>query len=181
MDMFVWTIISGIIGVLGFILSAINFIYIFVKSRCKFEIELIESSVLPSSRGAKITARLQFNNLSQLPVSITDLKILVDGNKYRVDDLTHKVLSYENRIGKEVVARVPTYNSHIPVTLDSLGSYAGYFVFLIPRNIPVPDGKILEFEVHSNRGLVIQPTLSLNHPQIFPKKLQFELYKNRSK
>lgn len=94
MDVIVWTIISGIIGILGFILSAVNFIYIFVKSRCKFEIELIESSVLPSSRGARITARLQFNNLSQLPVSITDLKVLVDGNKCVVKECKCSTSAY---------------------------------------------------------------------------------------
>lgn len=158
-----WQIISGIIGILGFILSVINLIHYFISRRVNLEIRIKEYGVLPAAKGMeRVFVHYQIDNKSQLPVSVTDMQLVIGNDLYTEDSNTHEILSYKHTIGKETVTYQPTFNSHVPISLECLSSHADYLAFVIPPNILKNGEKELTFRIRTNRGKEMQRSFALN-------------------
>lgn len=152
----IWTIISGILGIAGFIISLINLIHYFISHRVHLEITFLEYADRHYVKGNKrLLVHYQINNKSQLPVSITDIRVLVNNKLYTEDYDTHEILSYKHT-GKDINEYVPTYNEHLPINLDCLHSHSGYIVFSIPEDVFPEIDKGLTFQIRTNRNKVIQ-------------------------
>lgn len=157
-----WVIISGILGILGFIISMTNLIHYFVSRRINLEIKITEFALRDGSRGNKrIFVHYQMNNKSHLPITVTDMQLVILEKTYIEDFNTHEVISYKHT-GKGINEYVPTYNEHLPINLPMLSSHAGYLVFSVPANIVENVDKDLTFQIRTNRHKEVQKIFALN-------------------
>lgn len=167
-----WIIISGILGILGFIISLINLIHYFITRMVNLEIIIKRYAVLDYVRGTnKVTVHFQVTNNSQLPISITDMRLIVDGEKYSEDSCTHQVMTYR-RDHNGLIESNPTYNNHLPIVLDTLASKSAYLVFVVPKGKVQNHDKTVTFEVCTNRSkqalLTFEPKIPQNLRSSFP-------------
>ncbi len=155
-DVNIWTIISGILGIAGFVISLINLIHYFISRRVHLEITFLEYAHRKYIEGNKrLLVHYQINNKSQLPISITNIQVEVNNTLYSENYDTHEILSYKHT-AKDVNEYIPTYNEHMPINLDCLHSHSGYLVFVIPEDdFPVIE-KGLIFQIRTNRNKAIQ-------------------------
>lgn len=157
-----WIIISGILGILGFIISVINLIHYFVSRRVNLEIKITEYALRDGSRGDKrIFVHYQMNNKSHLPITVTDMQLVILGKAYIEDFNTHEILSYKHT-SKDIKEYVPTYNEHLPINLPMLSSHAGYLVFSVPAYIAGNVDKELTFQIRTNRHMEVQKIFARN-------------------
>lgn len=157
-----WIIISSIFGVLGFIISLINLVYYFISRRVNLEMRIIE--IAPRTyRNDKerIIVHYQVNNKSNLPISITDMRLIIDDDKYCEDFNTHEILGYHHT-AKDINEYVPTYNGHLPINLPMLSSHSDYLVYVVPEGTLKALETGLTFEIRTNRQMVTQKTFLLN-------------------
>lgn len=157
-----WIIISGVLGILGFIISLINIISYFLSRRVNLEIKAEKCDLRDGVQGNKrIFVRYQINNKSHLPITVTDMQLVILGEIYFEDVNTHEVLSYWHT-DKNINEYVPTYNKHLPINLPMLSSRAGYLVFSVPANIAENVDKELTFQIRTNRHMEVQKTFVPN-------------------
>ena len=115
-----WVIISGILGIAGFLISLINLINYFVSHKVNLEITMLEYAYKLGVQGKKrLFIHFKLNNKSQLPISVTDIQLVLNGIEYTEDYNTHEVNSYHHE-AKGVDEYVPTYNEHL---LSILSAY----------------------------------------------------------
>ena len=164
-DVNIWTIISGLLGIAGFIISLINLINYFATQKVNLEITFLEYVYREYNTGKKrIFVHYQINNKSQLPISITDIQVEINNKLYTEDYSTHEIISYKHT-GKDINEYVPTCNEHFPSNLECLHSHSGYLVFVVPEdNLPNLD-KGLTFQIRTNRNKELKKIFLLNHQE----------------
>lgn len=93
-----WVIISGILGIAGFLISLINLINYFVSHKVNLEITMLEYAYKLGVQGKKrLFIHYKLNNKSQLPISVTDIQLVLNGIEYTEDYNTHEVNSYHHK------------------------------------------------------------------------------------
>ena len=97
-------------------------------------------------------AYIQFDNLSNSAVSITDVSIVINGNTYPCDKLPTTVASSERKIGGKIVSSNSLYNTPLPICLSGYGGSSGYFVFQIPLESAPPASTRQTLLISTNRG-----------------------------
>jgi hypothetical protein len=97
-------------------------------------------------------AYIQFDNLSNSAVSITDISIVINGNIYPCDKLPTIVASSNRKIGGKTVSSGSLYNMSLPVCLSGYGGSSGYFVFQIPLESAPSDSTHQRFLISTSRG-----------------------------
>lgn len=158
-----WIIISGILGVLGFIISLINLIHYFAIRRVNLDIAFLKYSVNDYTFGNdRIFVQYRIDNKSQLPIAITDIQLIIDGKSYLADYLPHEIFSYCKRSKGEIVEYLPKYNDILPINLNELSSRSDFLVFVIPQGILKEGEKDLTFQIRTNRHMEVQKTFVLN-------------------
>lgn len=101
-------------------------------------------------------AYIQFDNLSNSAVSITDVSIVINGITYPCNKLPTIVASSDRKIGGKTVSSDSLYNMSLPVCLSGYGGSSGYFVFQIPLESVPPDSTHLTFLISTSRGSSFQ-------------------------
>lgn len=173
-----WAVISGILGILGFIISLINLIQYLMSRRINLEIQIRECTLRQYAKGQKkLTLHYRANNKSQLPISVTDIQLVLNGIEYTEDYNTHEVNSYHHK-AKGVDEYVPTYNEHLPINLECLHSHSGYLVFVIPEDNSPNLDKGLTFQIRTNRNKEVQKKVSLNEVVTLRSTLPYQKCKN---
>ena len=75
-----WVIISGILGIAGFLISLINLINYFVSHKVNLEITMLVYAYKLGVQGKKrLFIHYKLNNKSQLPISVTDIQLVLNG------------------------------------------------------------------------------------------------------
>lgn len=97
-------------------------------------------------------AYIQFDNLSNSAVSITDVSIVINGITYPCNKLPTIVVSSDRKIGGKTVSSDILYNMSLPVCLSGYGGSSGYFVFQIPLESVPPDSIRRTFLISTSRG-----------------------------
>lgn len=97
-------------------------------------------------------AYIQFDNLSNSAVSITDVSIVINGITYPCNKLPTIVASSDRKIGGKTVSSDSLYNMSLPVCLSGYGGSSGYFVFQIPLESVPPDSTRRTFLISTSRG-----------------------------
>lgn len=97
-------------------------------------------------------AYIQFDNLSNSAVSITDVSIVINGITYPCNKLPTIVASSDRKIGGKTVSSDSLYNMSLPVCLSGYGGSSGYFVFQIPLVSVSPDSMRLTFLILTSHG-----------------------------
>ncbi len=160
--------IANVIGILGFVVSVINVVYFFAIRRKNLKIRFEEFGISPYySDNEILKIRFCFQNLSQLPVSITRIQLIVDGKAYDCTNLPIMVEERTRKRGSDVIDRITINSISVPVNLQPLMAQGDYFAFPIPRGILSNSEKSLTFRISANRGKVIQKTFSQYEDVIF--------------
>lgn len=148
-------------GILGFVISVINFIYFFVIRRKRLTIRFGDYGIRKYRNNFDLlTVHYQFENNSQLPLSITRVKIIIDNNKYDCDRKKHTAETNQVKRNAEVIT-LETKTDILPINLASLEARSGFLSFPIPQDSVSTADKVLNFEISTNRGIPFQKTFPL--------------------
>ena len=104
---------------------------------------------------------VSFTNYSHIPISISNVSIVIDDICYPCAYVPTKVIDYIHRIGKEIVGQKEIMSIQFPVSLLALSGSSGYLYFdTLPNTYPdAPTALILE--VSTNRGKAKRMKLSV--------------------
>lgn len=160
-DISPWAIISGVLGILGFIISVINIASYFWRNRVNFEVTILKYDIQDYIGGEiRLFVAYMLSNKSQLPLAVTDVKIIANGNSYPPDKQSHIVGHYKYIESGITIDSKITYNSYPPISLSSLGAESGYFVYILPRETQLDFVRGMNFEIDTNRSLAVKTKLA---------------------
>ena len=155
-----WEIISGVLGILGFVLSFINLVVIIFSRRKKVTANFEKcKSRYRYFNGNMMMIKYRFDNHSELPVSITRIRFYVDKTYYDVYPHPLRVAESKYNNGKAYYRNVEE-STTLPISLAPLGSVGGYLFFRVPLNMIPTDERPLTFQICTNRGKAIQKTFA---------------------
>lgn len=161
----IWSIISGILGILGFIISAINLVRNFLNKKIDLEVCILDYEIIDYTDGILlIKTRYQVTNNSHLPISITDFSMIIKDKIIPVDRKKYIVSVYKYKEKDIVVDRVPQYNSLTPINLPGLSSEIGDFFYRTPQETEPDFQNGMFFEIRSNRRKAVKTILA---PKVF--------------
>lgn len=155
--------IVSVLGIIGFIFSLINFVYFFIIRKKHLIIKFGEYGIRNFRDDKKLLIiDYRFDNASQLPISITNVQILID-NKF-FDCYNRKTLAEEmvRKSNGIIIGRNISYTDKMPINLNSLASQSGFLAFPIPQDKLSVGEKSLNFRICTNRGKAIQKTFVLH-------------------
>lgn len=160
--MLLFQIISAILGILGFIMSLLNAIYFFRSHRIAINM-YIDKYVLKSFSNEEqaVCPLFLIENMSQLPISITRIRLIFNSKKYDAFRLRRIMQQVINKSNNEIYDRQIEYTNLLPINLSSLEAFSGYLAFLVPRDTVSEQEKYLTFEICTNRGKAFQKTFLL--------------------
>lgn len=151
----IWQSVAGIIGILAFVISVINTIYFFRIRKVSYSVKLIDYSSIEIDTSEGYFQRLRVNleivNNSQLPISITDLKLLANNTEYSESKLPFKIFHAVSKINHKEYPQF-FYNEHLPLQLDPLGSLNCNIVYLLPVGTVENSETPLSFRIRTNRN-----------------------------
>ena len=151
----VWQIITGIIGILAFVISVINAVHFFRIRKVNYSVKLIDYSSVDFDTTMGHFQRLRVNfeivNNSQLPLSITDLKLIIGGKEYLESKLPFIMFQSAKTINQKEYPQF-FYNDHLPLQLEPLGSLNCNIAYLIPLKTIETFEIPLSFQIRTNRN-----------------------------
>lgn len=153
-----WTVISGILGILGFILSVSTIVYRLINNRVNLVFK-VRNYGIRSFRGfERLLIRFQIDNKSKLAVTVTDILLIVGNTQITEDHNTLLVLpvTESNLNCREV------YTQHVPIFLSPLTSCAGYIAFPIPSNTQLSPDKPVTLRICTNRNTEVTRSFEQN-------------------
>ena len=128
--------IGSITGILGFIISIINFAYFFVIRRKKLNVRFGDIGIREYyDSNDMLKVQFSFENKSQLPISITRIQLVLSETFYDCNRLPVVIEEVTRKRKNEIYDRDIVKSVCIPINLPALGAYSGFFAFLIPRGI----------------------------------------------
>lgn len=153
-------IITLIISVAGFILSAINAVYAYINRHRNIKVTMRNYTVATHYNNLQlINVYLRIENFSQLSISITRVRLVIDNSKFDVSIFPETVFTKVHTSGAEVTSREKLSSTTLPINILPLGGFAGFLSFPVPVNSLSKDQKQLTFEISTNRGNAFQKTL----------------------
>ena len=150
------TLIIALIGCIGTIATWIVY---FLDKRTNISFEPI--CYLQTRKGILIYGT--FENNSNSSISITDLSLTVDGNKFHVIRIPTVVMTREINRNSQLISREETHNLPFPMNLSPCSGQSGYFLFPTEPQNQVVIGSTLNFEICTNRKKKI--SISVPRPQ----------------
>lgn len=154
-----------IAGLLGFLISITTLIHLLITRRKRLTVNFGLNTNRDYFGKNYFIIYCRFDNLSELPISITRIQILIDNIPF---DCYHRPLIVETSTYKEagkVTDQYITYSDTIPINLNSLASHSGFLAFQVPQDKLLTDGKSLTFRICTNRGKAVQKTFELHEDQ----------------
>lgn len=156
-----WEIISGVIGILGFVISVAEGIYLFFKQKRHLTFSL-ETAYIKGMEKKEVYIRYRVDNLSEQPISITRFQLIVNNKMYDANFIPQYAADSQFKRGQEVIFHEVIGTDRLPINLDALESHGGYLSFLLHSDTPPDLETPLNFRVSTNRGKPFQMTLSQN-------------------
>lgn len=123
--------ITLVLSTFGSIGTLITIITTFVVNRKNLKIRITETFYLTDPQ--RLYIKFLFENRSRLPISITSILLSFNTQKIKPTKRTYCIHDYKNSEGKEIVDRIFTYNSQLPITVAALDATRGYMLFDIPQ------------------------------------------------
>lgn len=171
-DSDIMKIFTGIAAIAAFLISTVDFVYLYHTRRKRITIyfgKIIVSNYTIKKNDINGIERdfhivkipFRVDNRSQLPISITRIGILIDGIKYDSEPRPHVAEIHKQKMGKELDDKIVIHTDVLPIYLDSLAAHFGYLAFLIPPNILSGREKALNFQICTNRGKAVEKTFAL--------------------
>lgn len=154
--------IIDILGAAGFVISVVNLTYFFIVRKKKLSLCVCTYGTKPHfDKMERLIIQYRFDNLSQLPITITRMRLLIDNTFY--DSNFTPVIAEDVKVsrGNEVTYQNAATTDTLPLNLDALASRGGYLWFAVPRGTLQNGEKPLTFQICTNRGKPVQKTFSL--------------------
>lgn len=151
--------LTSILGVLGFAISLINLIYNLYHRRKKLNIEILAYHIDFQNRH---NVYITFINKSTLPISITQLSLIINNKKFLVKKFQESFYSGLKNVDDNTFDKLIKYSS-FPINVDMLSSNQCYVRLDFQLELETLP-KILTFEVGTNRGLIKKVQLELPEP-----------------
>lgn len=152
------TFLLGLIGSVGTAWQVI-------QSRRKIRLSLPYFGY--SAKKQLALAYIQFDNLSNSAVSITDVSIVINGITYPCNKLPTIVASLDRKIGGKTISSDSLYNMSLPVCLPGYGGSSSYFVFQIPLESVPSDSTHRTFLISTSRGSSFRVELKLDREYFY--------------
>ena len=162
-----WEIISGVLGIIGFIFSVVNFVYFFATKKKKLVICFERYGIKPHL-GNNVIALVQYrlDNLSQEPITITQVRLIINDNKYNCFHIPYPAIQSKITRGETVRFDYTCSTDVMPINLGSRVSQGGYPGFQVPEDTLSENETRLTFEICTNRGKPFQKTFVLNEDSL---------------
>lgn len=161
----IMTIITFTSALTGLVFSIFNFISAHRSKRKKltvcFGVMEVKDYVIDVFNKNPLHIYFQFENRSELPISITRIRVLANSEWYDSEARNYLIEETSYKVGKSTIKEKYIWNTILPVNLPSLGAVSGYLVFLIPPDTLSNNETVLTFEISTNRGKAVRKTLSL--------------------
>lgn len=139
------TLAIAILGLLG---SIFSWVFNFLSRRKKIRFLIYDYQRL----GDIHQFVFSIENLSQLPISISRIFLVIDNKKYECTYIPKRVSETTREIGRKVIERKSEYSLPMPIVLTSLGAMHGYVIFEnCPKNLENPQTPATLL-LHTNRG-----------------------------
>lgn len=145
------------IAIVGFLLSLASWIKEFITQRKKLNARIF----MLNTRTETAYLDLLVENHSRIPVAITQIAVMIDGDLCYCSPLSKLVEECTVfRRGREV-EHASKYSTSLPIQLSGLGAVASVVLFEhLKQPLPV-DATSLTFVIYTNRGKPVQMTLAL--------------------
>ena len=149
------TLVIAIIGCIGTIST---WICSYMSHRQNLDIRVL-GHLIPE--GYSVILYVMLENKSQLPISITGISVCQNEILYPCQEIPIKVYETTTRKNKEIVSHNEYFSMPNPIFLPSLCGTSGYVYFEAPQEVFPPDATQLTLRLTTNRGKVVEKTLSL--------------------
>lgn len=153
-------IVSGILGILGFLISVVNLYFFFLTRKKKLSI-CIKQFRVNTDYADMLTVYIRFDNLSEMPISITQIRLIVDGKYYDVFPCPMIAVEWKSSNNGKILHDYAIATHTDTINLNPLESAYKYLAFQIPRGSVSVDEKSLTFEICTNRGKKVQKSFAL--------------------
>lgn len=155
-----WEIISGILGILGFILSVGQIIYLIIKRRRKMIFCLSNDLRFDKNQ---LHMYYRVDNLSSLPIALTRIRLIIGKEKFDAHFISIRAFSCSEELLIEDT-RAPIFNKAVgtdilPVNLDPNYSHGGVLAFQLPKEIQLNLEAPLNLEISTSRGKTVKISL----------------------
>ena len=151
--------ITFALAAFGSIGTAISCGYRLITNRKNLDFNIIGQR----SDSESILLYMAFVNKSRLPISITSISVNINGVFHSCQEIPITTFEETTRCKGEIISHHVYKSIPLPFTIPGLGSTSGYVYAEFPEVKPQPDATHLTFQVSTNRGKVIEKTLSLGH------------------
>lgn len=159
----VFNIIGNISGIVAFVISVVNFMYFFVIRKKKLYVRFGKIGISENfNKTSLLKIQYTFVNKSQLPISVTRIRVIIDNEFYDLDSLPRIVEQYTKKQSGTIVDSYTAKSEYTPINLAALGAHSGFFAFVIPHDSLSNDEKELTFQICTNRGKAVQKKFSLH-------------------
>lgn len=151
----------GIISALALVISLYNFFASIIKNRAKIEFSIVDYETYGK------TARffVLIENLSQLPVTISKVTLIIDGERQADCNLKKKTIETFQFMGRSETID----SADFPIHLTVLNSQYAYVDFDKCPDMKLSPGKVLSFQIHSNR-LVAKKKITLEQKRNYLRR-----------
>ena len=148
------------LSIFGSIGALVTFVSSFVTKRKNLKINLVSYAYRKDLHWLILV--ISFENRSQLPIAITSISAILNGQEISPIPYPHCVSEYTHRFGLEVIDKKFEYNLKLPADIQQLSSVSGYVLLDVSpkefENLSTP----LTLLVHSTRGRVQKIELQLD-------------------
>ena len=141
-------ILLDCIGVAGFIMSTVSWIYTYMVNRKILTITVHECR----HSGVGYNFYLSIDNKSQLSIAVTNIELVTESGAYAVHAVPEIARHRWTRVGNEYTHDFSWENIAMPINIPSLGSTGGYLLFQDCRDALTTDATEVTFRVYTNRG-----------------------------
>lgn len=161
-------VITPIVAALSFVLSLINSIILFKDKMRHFSVLFDDFYVTDycithhDGKFNVVKVKYIFSNKSQLPISITRIRMIIDDLYVDVDILPHVVEHSAYNVGKEKISQNVLESTVLPIQISGLGANSGFLAFQIPNGLLTGDETTLKFQIFTTRGKSIEKEFKLH-------------------
>lgn len=148
------TLLLSCIGVIG---SFSSWFYIWITQRRNLAFRVLENHTTDSH-----LFYILFENRSRLPISITNIAIILNGKKYYCQQAPSIALEESISSGKNIVYERKEYTAKLPIVLGSLCATSEYIFFDTPLSPEQTFATQVTLSICTNRGKEFQRTLPLS-------------------
>lgn len=154
-----WEIISGVIGVLGFVISVTE-AFIRIRSNKRNLIFHLHSVHIRGEEEKDIIVRYQLENNSSSPITITNIELSICGVKYNCDYISRYATESTYAVKGKVIFHAVKGTDTLPINLAAHEAHGGHFSFPVPKDNQPNLGTPLTFQISTNRGKPVRMILS---------------------